>query len=287
MRFLLTLALLATAGCSSTTGDEEEPTIATAFYPLAYVAEQVAGGLAEVENLTQPGAEPHDLSLSVGQTATVARADLVIHQAGFQPAVDETIEQNATGAVIDAAATVDLRRLPDGELDPHFWLDPLEMATLADSVADRLAELDPDNAGVYESNAAELRRNLESLDADYRRELADCERRTVVVSHDAFGYLTRYDLEFAPVAGLSPDAEPTATGLSQLQTLIRTEGITTVFTERLASPRLTQSLADDMGIGTAVLDPLEGLSPETSGEDYLSLMRQNLAALAKANGCRT
>ena len=67
--------------------------------------------------------------------------------------------------------------------------------------------------------------------------------------------------------------------------MVEDDGITTVFSERLASPRLTQTLADDMGIETAVLDPIEGLTDETAGEDYVSLMESNLAALEKANGC--
>ena len=144
---------------------------------------------------------------------------------------------------------------------------------------------DPGNADVYEANAAELRSDLESLDADYARGLANCERTTVVVSHDAFGYLGKYGLEMEPIAGLSPGAEPTPADLARLQDLIRDEGITTVFSERLVSPRLSQTLAADMGITSAVLDPVEGLSDETAGEDYLSLMRANLDALERANGC--
>ena len=107
-----------------------------------------------------------------------------------------------------------------------------------------------------------------------------------MVSHDAFGYLSRYGIEVAPIAGLSPDAEPTPAGLAALQQLIRDDGITTVFGERLASPALTESLADDTGVDTAVLDPIEGLTDETSDDDYLSLMHQNLTALEEANGCQ-
>ena len=106
-----------------------------------------------------------------------------------------------------------------------------------------------------------------------------------MVSHDAFSYLDRFGLKVEGIAGLSPDAEPTPADLARLQELIDDDGITTVFSERLVSPRLSQTLADDMGITTAVLDPIEGLSDETADEDYLSLMRENLAALEEANGC--
>ncbi len=107
----------------------------------------------------------------------------------------------------------------------------------------------------------------------------------MVVSHDAFSYLDKYGLEIASVAGLSPDAEPTPADLGKLQELIRDDGITTVFSERLVSPELTETLADDLGITTEILDPIEGLSDDTANEDYLSLMQENLDALREANGC--
>ncbi len=173
----------------------------------------------------------------------------------------------------------------DAEVDPHFWQDPLLLADVADAVAASLTEVDPAHTTAYAAHAADMRAELEALDADYTAGLARCTRRTVVVSHEAFGYLERYGLHFEAINGISPDAEPTPADLARLQQLVRDEGITTVFYETLATPKLAETLARDLGIGTAVLDPLEGLSDQTAGEDYLSLMRANLAALKEANGC--
>lgn len=285
---LLAAALGATmtAGCTDT--DEGKATeIAAAFYPLAFVAERVSGGLAEVTNLTSPGGEPHDLELTINETLAVTDADLVVHLSGFQPAVDSIIDTSAQGRVLDAADVVDL--LPDpadgGADDPHFWLDPLLMADLGDAVAGELAELDPDHRDDYLANAEALRADLADLDAAYASGLARCERDTIVVSHDAFQYLERYGLTVEAINGLSPDAEPTPADIARLQRLVADEGITTVFSETLASPKLAETLAADLGITTAVLDPIEGLADSTAGEDYLSLAEANLAALKKANGC--
>ena len=107
-----------------------------------------------------------------------------------------------------------------------------------------------------------------------------------MVSHEAFAYLARYGLTFEAIAGLSPDAEPTPADLARLEQLVRRDGVTTVFSERLASSKMSDTLASDLGLETAVLDPIEGLSDETAEDDYLSLMGQNLDALRKANGCR-
>lgn len=310
---LLALLLVATTGCAAFSDDEggnasdDTVAVAAAFYPLAFVAERVGGDHVSVANLTGPGAEPHDLELTVKETADIEDADLVLVEHGLQPAVDDAVAEVASGTVLDVEDVVDL--LPSdhadsdhaeedhaeedhaeedhdhGELDPHFWQDPERMATLAEAVGERLAEIDPDHADAYRDNAAALGSDLDELTTAYDAGLSGCERDTIVVSHDAFGYLQRFGLHVEGIAGLSPDAEPTPADLARLHELIQTEGITTVFSERLVSPELSQQLADDLGITTAVLDPIEGLSDETTDEDYLSLMRENLSALELANGC--
>ena len=272
-------ALLATGaavallgGCGAVSGSEGEGReVVASFYPLAWVTEQVAGDDWEVSNLTAPGGEPHDLELSIDATARLARADLVVWLHGFQPAVDDAVESTAEGATLDAAEVVELEELSshagetghahaDGELDPHVWQDPARMATLADAVAEELGRLDEARADAYADRARELGRDLEALDREYAEGLADCERDVVVVSHDAFGYLGKYGLDLVPIAGLSPDAEPTPAALAELGDLIRDEGITTVFSERLASPAMAETLASDLGVDTGVLDPVEGLT---------------------------
>ena len=289
------------AGCSASseggTADDGDVRVATAFYPLEFVTERVGGDLVSVQNLTVPGKEPHDLEMTIQETAEITESDVVVFEHGFQPAVDDAVENSAEGRVVDAAEVVDLRQVDEAEheegeedhdhggVDPHFWQDPLLLADLGDAVADTLAEVDQDHAADYAANAAELRADLEALDASYAAGLSGCERDTVVVSHDAFGYLVKYGLTFEAIAGLSPDAEPTPADLGRLQQLIKEDGITTVFGERLAPPDLVDTLANDVGVNTAVLDPIEGLIDETEDEDYLTLMSQNLDALRTANGC--
>ena len=291
MRFLIVFALLlGMTGCaafSDTGGGDGKVTVAAAFYPLAFLATRVGGDHVHVTNLTEPGKEPHDLELDIKTTAEVADADLVLLEHGFQPAVDDAVGEVAEGEVLDVADVVDLEDSTEdqGEKDPHFWQDPARMATLTDAVAASLSKIDPDHAATYDANAQALVADLDRLGADYEQGLQGCERSTIVVSHDAFTYLSRFGLEVEGIAGLSPDAEPTPADLARLHELIESDGITTVFSERLVSPRLAQTLADDLGVGTAVLDPIEGLSDDTADEDYLSLMRENLTGLEEANGC--
>lgn len=289
------------AGCGSAGGDSatEGRELVASFYPLAWVSERVAGDTWTVQNLTKPGQESHDLTLDVAQTAAIEGADLVVLEHSLQPAVGETAE-SVDAAVLEVEDVLDLLPAEEhegehegeeghdhehGDLDPHFWLDPLLMADFGDEVAAELSDIDPDGQETYEQNAATLRGDLEALDQEYADGLASCERDVTVVSHDAFTYLERHGLHFEAISGMSPDAEPTAADLAHLQELITAEGVTTVFSERLASSKMAQTLAEDLGVETAVLDPIEGLADETAEEDYLSLMRSNLTALQQANGC--
>jgi zinc transport system substrate-binding protein len=258
-----------------------QPTVVASFYPLAFVADEVAGDHEQVLDLTHPGMEPHDLELTVGQTADVVDADVVLYERGLQPAVDTAVAQNGPAHVVDAAEHADL--VPG---DPHFWLDPQRLADVATAFTDEMATADPAHAADYRRHGASLVRRLQALDRDFRTGLADCRQHTIVVSHDAFGYLgRRYGLDVVGINGLSPEAEPSPAHLRTLHDLIQREGITTVFTEELASPELADTLAHDLGIRSAVLDPIEGLDDATANQDYFSLMRRNLAALQEANSC--
>ena len=291
MRLLLVIALLlgmtSCAAFSDDTAHDGKVTVVAAFYPLAFLAQRIGGDHLHITNLTQPGKEPHDLELDIKTTAEVSDADLVLLEHGFQPDVDDAVGEVAEGDVLDVADVVDLKDSTEdaGEKDPHFWQDPARMATLTEAVAASLSKVDPDHAATYDANARALVADLDQLATDYEQGLQGCARDTIVVSHDAFTYLSRFGLTVEGIAGLSPDAEPTPADLARLHELIKSDGITTVFSERLVSPRLAQTLADDLGVGTAVLDPVEGLSDDTADEDYLSLMRENLTALEEANGC--
>ena len=118
--------------------------------------------------------------------------------------------------------------------------------------------------------------------------LADCEVTTLVTNHAAFGYLAAaYGLTQAAISGLAPDTEPTPTGSPSSSTSCIATGVTTVFTEDLVSPKVAETLADEAGVQTAVLDTLEGLTPDevAAGEDYGSVMRRNLETLRGGLDC--
>jgi zinc transport system substrate-binding protein len=165
------------------------------------------------------------------------------------------------------------------------WLDPVLFQQVVTEIEAALVDVDPAGADGDHARADDYRRRLDQLDADYRAGLADCDQRVLVTNHEAFGYLARrYGLEEVGISGLSPDAEPDPRRLSELTDLVKSTGVTTIFTEELVSPKVAETLARETGVKTAVLDTIEGVKKE-GAEDYFSLMRDNLAALRTALGC--
>jgi zinc transport system substrate-binding protein len=263
------------------------PQVVASFYPLYEAALRVGGDRAEVTNLTPPGVEPHDLELATDDVDLLEDADVIVYEgAGFQPGVEEVAERSDAMAV-DVLEGLSLLASDEGQ-DPHIWLDPELMLAIVRRVESALIEVDPEHALTYRRNADAYAAELRDLDADFEQGLSSCARETIVVSHDAFGYLaSAYGLQQEAIAGLSPEAEADPARLDELAKLVESQGITTVFTETLVSPELAETLAREVGVQTAVLNPIEGLTEEqqAAGEDYISLQRENLAKLREALGC--
>lgn len=288
----LVLALALASGlsaCAAATDggapdSEGQLSVATGFYPYQFVAGRVGGADAQVTNLTEPGGEPHDLELTPKQVAALSTTDLVVYSRGFQPAVDEAVDQQAADRAFDVLSAVDLRGGEAGQQnDPHVWLDPDRLATIATAVAEQLADRTPERADAFRDRARALTSELEALDRQLTDGLATCERKQIVTSHDAFGYLAdAYGLEQVSIAGLSPDDEASPQRLAEVAQLAREQGVTTIFFEDLVSPKVAESLAREVGAQAVVLSPLEG-APDNG--DYLTAMRENLATLRTALGC--
>jgi zinc transport system substrate-binding protein len=278
MRLLaIAVATAVLAGCGGAEEAASDRKIVASFYPLAWAAERIAADTVQVVNLTPPGAEPHDVELTPKDVEEIRDADLVVYLGeGFQPAVEDAVADRG-GASLDVL---------DDTGDPHVWLDPLAFV----DIAQRLAALAERLGLAGDRGAAEfLAGELRGLDVNYRRGLADCDRRVLVTTHAAFGRLAaRYGLTELSLSGRTPESEPGPRELEELVEKVRASGATTVFSEPLVSDRVAETVAREAGVQVASLDPVEGLSEErlAAGEDYVSVMRSNLAALREALGCR-
>ena len=285
------------SGCSrsGSAAEVDRVSVVASFYPLAEAASKVGGDLVSVQNLTPPGVEPHDLELAPDDIEAIATADVIVYLGGgFQPAAEDALAEAEHAVTVDALNAVATNAAPASEaeegltVDPHVWLDPARYEEIVRAVADALAKADPANEATYAANAQAYVAQIAALDEEFRTGLSDCERTTIVTSHEAFGYLAdAYGLTQVGILGLSPEAEPDPRRLAELRDLVEREGVTTIFAEELVSPKVAETLAGEAGVRVAVLNPIESLTDaqEKAGEDYLSLMRENLETLRKALDC--
>jgi zinc transport system substrate-binding protein len=279
-------AVLAAPACDAIGG--ADLSAVAAIYPLAWVAAEVGGDRVAVLDLTAPGVEAHDATLTAGQRADLQAADVVLLLGvpGFQPDVERAAEE-ATGSVVDVTAVLDL--LPgEGDLaaDPHFWLDPLLLAQTVPLVAAAFASADEGNADTYLANAAALEQRLVALDAEIREGLAACAFTTFVTTHEAFTYFAdAYGLEQLALEGPAPDAEPSAEAIERVLTAIAaSDAAPAIFAEATSEGRrIGGAIAEDAGV---VLYGLATLESDPSPVDYIGVMRANLDGLEEGLGCR-
>uniref|UniRef100_A0AAU2VVF9 Metal ABC transporter substrate-binding protein n=1 Tax=Streptomyces sp. NBC_00008 TaxID=2903610 RepID=A0AAU2VVF9_9ACTN len=300
------LGLTALTACSSSDAADhrsgDKLNVVASFYPMQFLAERIGGGHVSVSTLTKPGVEPHDLELSPRQIGGLSDADYILYLKGIQPAVDDAIKLSESKHTVDAASLTTLEdhgaevggeehaHEHEGEeagADPHIWLDPVKYAEVAKGVGKSLEKTDPDHAADYRENTATLVKELGALDTGYEKGLADTATKTFITTHSAFGYLAeRYGLTQEGIAGIDPEAEPSPARISALHSIAEKKKVTTVFFETLASDKTARTVARDTGLKTDVLDPLEGITDKSKGDDYIEVMKSNLAALQKALGAK-
>ncbi|HKX73188.1 MAG TPA: zinc ABC transporter substrate-binding protein [Candidatus Saccharimonadales bacterium] len=262
--------------------------VTTTFYPLYEFSRAVAGDLATVTNITPAGAEPHDFEPSPQQLIAAQKSQVFIYNgASFEPWAEKFLPDYKNVAV-KTSAGLPLIAMEDAQ-DPHFWLDPVLAQGTIDAIANGLIAAAPQHKDTFVKNATAYKARLAALDTDFTSGLATCQKHTIVASHDAFSYIgKRYNFEIMAITGISPDEEPSPAKLAEISQAVRQQGIGYIFFESLVSPRLADTIATETGAKTAALDPIEGLSDEDQkqGKNYLSVQRQNLAALRTALGCQ-
>ncbi|WP_328867127.1 metal ABC transporter substrate-binding protein [Streptomyces sp. NBC_00304] len=300
------LGLTALTACSSSDAADHKSgdklNVVASFYPMQFLAERIGGGHVSVSTLTKPGVEPHDLELSPRQIGGLSDADYILYLKGIQPAVDDAIKLSESKHTVDAASLTTLEdhgaevggeehaHEHEGEeagADPHIWLDPVKYAEVAKGVGKSLEKTDPDHAADYRKNTDTLVKELGALNTGYEKGLANTATKTFITTHSAFGYLAeRYGLTQEGIAGIDPEAEPSPARISALHSIAEKKKVTTVFFETLASDKTAKTVARDTGLRTDVLDPLEGITDRSKGDDYIEVMKSNLAALQKALGAK-
>jgi zinc transport system substrate-binding protein len=273
--------------------DPNKQSVVVTFYPLYEFTKQVGGEAVEVVNLTPAGSEPHNFDPLPNDIATLGRSKLFIYNgAGLDTWVERVIPdlEKRDVSVLDMSKAVPLENVTDqNESDPHFWLDPVIAQQEVSVISKRLQQVDPYNSDLYEKNATRYIEELKTLDTEFETTLKTCKTRNMVASHDAYGYFARrYNLRVVPIAGLSPEEEPSPARLAEIVQFVRDNAISYIFFESLVSPKLSETIAAETGAKTLVFNPIEGLTPDNieQGQNYLTLQRDNLSNLKIALECQ-
>ena len=303
-------ALLAGCGAAGSTTENTESDklqVVTTFYPMYDFTKQVAQDDAEVSMLLEAGMEVHSFEPSSQMIAKIQDADVFIYNSPeMETWVPDVLASIDTSDMVVICASDAITLLEyEGEahahdheseeeganaghshtVDPHVWLDPVLAQTEVSTIAEGLAEADPDNAEDYLENAGIYNGKLNELDEAFRAAFEGTENRTFVTQHAAFAYLAaRYDLNQISVTGLNAEVEPSAAALATLSDYVKANNISHIYFENNASSQTAETLAEEVGVELAVLSPLEGITEEDQkeGSDYISVMLDNLEALKKS-----
>ncbi len=293
---LLVLSILL-AGCASSSPPASPssgaPALVASFLPIYLIVQPVAGNISTVNILLPPGAEPHDYEPTPNDLKVLSNASILFYDSpDLEPwALKLAQAANPSIHLSPLSSAVHLHSATEtgtGATDPHIWLSPSHVINETIYVRDQLISADPPHAAQYTANAGAQITRLQVLDSEYRAGLSNCKSRILITTHAALGYLAEdYNLTMVPIAGISPDEEPSPAALEQVIKTGKSTHATVVFTEPGVSPKLGQAVASELNVSTLAFNPLEILTPEeiANGTDYISIMRSNLGVLRQGLVC--
>jgi len=281
--------------------------VISSFNPLYEFSQIVGQEKVDVTLLVPIGVEPHDWEPTIKDVQHMQKSDIiVINGIGFENWVDDLIENNYSGIIVDTSNGIDIIQFEEqheeeqheeeqheeeqheeeqheehGHLlgDPHIWLNPAYAKIQVQNIANAFSSSDPKNTQFYHTNAEEYNEKLDLLDSKIRNELSTC-RQDFIAFHDAFSYFANeYDLnQHTIVATSNSHGEVTAKTLENVISKARELNIKVIFSEETVNTKTSQIIANEIGGKVLVLSPLEIVSDD----NYISKMTQNLENLKEA-----
>lgn len=279
--------------------DAKKLKVMASFYPMYDFAVKIGGDKAEVKDMVPAGTEPHDWEPAATDIKNLEEADVFVYSgAGMEFWVPDVLASLDNKKLVSVEASDGLKlRAATGEeegedaghgkmlYDPHVWLSPMNAKKEMENIKAAFVKADPDNQAYYESNYKTYAAKFDKLDQDYKTAISALPNKDIVVSHEAFGYLSEaYGLNQMGIEGLDPDSEPDPARMADIIKFVKANHVKVIFFEELVSPKVAETVAKETGAKTDVLNPLEGLSDEElkNGEDYFSVMEDNLKHLEEA-----
>ncbi len=274
------------------------PTVALSTFSLYDIAKHISQDSIELIMILPFGVDAHSFEPTPKLMAKILESQLVIYSgAGLEP---WTNSFEFKSKVIDMSRFVKLTKSDEhahhehGEhcseaIDPHYWLDIQNMIIATELMSKEFMKLLPRDRELFAANRDKYIAMLKSLDIKYKKSLAQCQKDTIVVNHNAFSYLSsNYGFHVEALSGLSPDAQPSAKGMVRLIEHIREHNVSTVFFESFVSDRAMKSIAQEAKVSVDVLQPLGNITRDEANKKltYEDIMLDNLQKISKALVCR-
>jgi len=279
----------------------KKPIVALSTFALYDIIKHIAPQSVEIVNMIPFGTDPHEFEPTPKLMADIEKSSLVfISGAGLEPWIDT---MKFKTEVVDVSKYAKLRKLGDKELlhhdehhdhdihksvDPHYWLDFSNMKHSTNVVTQELIKLLPKNRKLYTKNRDVYLKMLDKLSDAYSKKLATCSKHTLILNHNAVGYLAdKYHFHAESLSGLSSEEEPTPSDIQRVFKEIKKDGVSTIFFENFINNKTIKMIASDANVYVDVFQSLGNITAdeEKAGITYEKAMLSNLKKLSKALVC--
>ncbi|MBA1438657.1 MAG: zinc ABC transporter substrate-binding protein [Epsilonproteobacteria bacterium] len=283
----------------TTTQQPKTATVTASNFAIYDIVKNIATPDIEVVCILPFGVDPHSFEPSPKAMVQLERSALFFYSGEVLEPWTHQMALHAVG--VDLSKQVNLLEAQEDEeqheehhhhnapYDPHYWLDIQNMQTMTRFIAQKLAQVYLKDAQAIKKNTQSYIEKLQKLDELYQQKLSSCKQDTIVVTHNAFGYLAhRYGFEVHSLTGLSTQAQATPQDVVQIFDVIRQKGIKTIFAEDFSNQKEIRSIANEVNISLDTLQPLGNITAKQNGQKmgYIAIMKQNLQKLAAALECQ-
>lgn len=302
--FLMVIEVTLT-GCTSnntndkTNSENKKLNVYSSFYAMYDFAKKIGGDKVTITNLVPAGTEPHDWEPSTKDINNLEKADVLIYNgAGMEHWIKKVVGtlENKKLVTVEASQGINLiqgheeeeekeKDAEESKYDPHVWMNPQNAKKEMENIKNALVKADESNKKYYEDNYNKYAKQIDELDKEFKDTISNMKNKDIIVAHQAFGYLCKqYGLNQVPIEGLSADSEPDPARMKEIIKFAEEHKVKTIFFEELVSPKVSETIAKEVGDKTDMLNPLEGLSDkeQAEGKDYFTVMKKNLESLKVA-----
>ena len=256
----------------------------TSFSILEDLVKELGGQYVSVVNLVGRNSDAHMYQPKPSDAVAIAKADLVVFNGlGFEGWIPRLIKNSGyKNQQIIASRGVDA--IKNGkEIDPHAWQSFHNIRLYIQNISQMLIQLRPQHVEALTKRQQKYLDSVSNLEQRFKKQLVSIppNKRIVVTSHDAFGYLGReFKIQFLAPLGLSLEVEASAEDVAAIIDQIREQSVKALFVENINNPRLLELISAETNVtigGRLYSDALSEV--EGPASTYLKMMRYNIESL--------